>query len=201
MSFFLATPVVLAVLWLQRPDRFRRYVRLLIGLWACALVFFTLSPTVPPWLASAKGMIGPVTRIVAPIGLHVPIFDPAVLWERGVRLANDLAAFPSLHEAMTLLIAIFFWPTARRPVRVLLALYPLAMAFTLIYTGEHYVTDLVGGALLTVLVVMVEARVAELRSARGAARADREHRGRARALGADDQPAVRAGLAHDRVRP
>jgi membrane-associated phospholipid phosphatase len=37
-----------------------------------------------------------------------------------------------------------------------LAAYPLAMAFALVYTGEHYVTDLVAGALLTAVVCLVE---------------------------------------------
>ena len=156
MSFFVATPTILAVLWFRRPAAFTRYVILLVGVWFMSLVMFTAVPTRPPWLASSKGMIGPVTRIVEPIGAHVPIFDTTNLWERGLRLANDLAAFPSVHEAMTLLIAVFFWRRARRPVRVLLALYPLAMAFALVYAGEHYVVDLLGGAGLTVTVVVAE---------------------------------------------
>jgi membrane-associated phospholipid phosphatase len=201
LSYFLVTPTVLAVLWLRRPELFARYVRLLLGMWFVALAFFLLLPTIPPWLASAKGMIGPVTRLVGPIGTHVPLFDPATLWERGMRLANDLAAFPSLHEGMTILLAVFFWARSRAWVRVLLAAYPLAMAFALVYTGEHYVADLLGGVLLVAGVVAVEKRLPQLRSVRGARLADRVGPGPARALVADDQPAVRAGAAHDWVRP
>ena len=201
LSFFLATPVTLAVLWLRRPEVFRRYVILLVGLWTAALAFFTLTPTIPPWLASAKGYIGPVIRLVGPVSAHMPLFDPATLWERGVRLANDLAAFPSMHEGMTVLLVVMVWPLVRRPWRVLLVLYPLAMAFALVYTGEHYVTDLVGGALLVAAVVAVERYVVRLRSTRGAELVDLGSPGRARVVGADDQPAVRAGFAHNRVRP
>ncbi|MES1248334.1 MAG: phosphatase PAP2 family protein [Actinomycetota bacterium] len=199
LSYFLVTPVTLAVLWLRRPEIFRRFVILLVGLWFSALAFFTLTPSTPPWLAGGEGKIGPVTRLVGPVSAHLPFLDPSVLWERGVRLANDLAAFPSLHEAMTILLAVMLWPLAGRRWRVLLVLYPLAMAFSLVYTGEHYVVDLAGGGLLVAAVVAVERFVVRLRSTDGAELAHLGSPGRARALGTDDQPAVCAGAAHDWV--
>jgi membrane-associated phospholipid phosphatase len=73
------------------------------------------------------------------------------------------------------------------------------MAFALVYFGEHYVADLIGGALLAAFVVAAE-RYVRLRSERERPVPARALAGRARALGADDQPAVRARLAHDRVR-
>ena len=113
----------------------------------------------PPWLASAKGMIGPSDRLVGQIGQRFPWFDGSTLWERGLHLANDLAAFPSLHEGMTVLVAVALWRRVPSGWRLLLAAYPLAMAFSLVYTGEHYVTDLVAGALCTALVCFVEPRL------------------------------------------
>jgi membrane-associated phospholipid phosphatase len=44
-----------------------------------------------------------------------------------------------------MLICLFFWKGASRRKRVLLVAYPLAMAFTLVYTGEHFVIDIVMG--------------------------------------------------------
>jgi membrane-associated phospholipid phosphatase len=89
-----------------------------------------------------------VSRLIGPIGLYVPSFmDSTPLWDRGVKFGNDLAAFPSLHEGMTVLIGIVFWSCSRWWIRVLLVAYPLAMAWALVYSGEHYVVDLVGGAL------------------------------------------------------
>jgi membrane-associated phospholipid phosphatase len=52
-----------------------------------------------------------------------------------------------LHAATALLFAIFMWKRVRRSVRVLLALYPAAMTFTLVYTGEHYVLDVLAGVI------------------------------------------------------
>jgi len=46
--------------------------------------------------------------------------------------------------------------------RVLLVLYPLAMAFALVYSAEHYVLEVVMGAIYTVVVIRLVDRV-ELR--------------------------------------
>jgi membrane-associated phospholipid phosphatase len=44
-----------------------------------------------------------------------------------------------------LLIALFLWRLVPRWARVPLALYPPAMAFALVYSGEHYLVDCVAG--------------------------------------------------------
>lgn len=159
MSFFLVTPILLGILWLLDRPAFRSYARQLTLLSFLAVAFFTAMPTMPPWLASATGSIGPSDRLIGQIGARFPWFDGSTLWERGLHLANDLAAFPSLPEGMTVLVAVALWRRVPRVVRPLLAAYPLAMAFALVYTGEHYVTDLVAGALCTALVCFVEPRL------------------------------------------
>ena len=65
-----------------------------------------------------------------------------------------MAAVPSLHTAFALLIAITLWPVAPRRLRPLVALYPLAMGFTLVYTGEHYVFDVLLGWIYTAAAVL-----------------------------------------------
>jgi membrane-associated phospholipid phosphatase len=106
-----------------------------------------------------KGMLNGVTRIVGEVSIRVHPFDATPLWERGVRLANDLAAFPSLHEAMTVLFVFILWRRARWWLRIPLVLYPLAMAFALVYSGEHYVIDLVGSVALAVAVRIAEPKL------------------------------------------
>jgi membrane-associated phospholipid phosphatase len=61
---------------------------------------------------------------------------------------------PSLHAAYTLLIALFLWRLAPRWGRVLLAAYPLAMAFALVYTAEHYFSDILVGWVLQCCVLL-----------------------------------------------
>jgi len=159
MPYFIVTPIVLMVLWLGDRPAFRRYARCLTLLSFASVACFTAWPSMPPWLAAQKGMIGPTDRLVGTVGERFPWWDPTPLWERGLRLANDLAAFPSLHEGMTVLLVLLLWHKVPRWFRLPLALYPLAMGFALVYSGEHYVTDLVAGAALTVLDVRLEPRL------------------------------------------
>lgn len=70
----------------------------------------------------------------------------------GQAAANEVAAIPSLHAAITLLVTLFLWPIVRRRWRPLLVAYPLVMAFSLVYSAEHYLTDILIGSALTTVV-------------------------------------------------
>jgi membrane-associated phospholipid phosphatase len=59
--------------------------------------------------------------------------------------SNPVAAMPSLHTAFATLVALTIAARFRSRWRYLLVLYPVAMGFTLVYCGEHYVLDLVAG--------------------------------------------------------
>jgi membrane-associated phospholipid phosphatase len=52
---------------------------------------------------------------------------------------------PSLHSAYALLVTLFLWRMTTRWLKPLLALYPLAMTFALVYGAEHYVVDCIAG--------------------------------------------------------
>jgi hypothetical protein len=63
----------------------------------------------------------------------------------GQASVNLVAAIPSLHSALTAMISIFLWRRVRRGWRPLLVAYPLAMAFVLVYSAEHFVVDILLG--------------------------------------------------------
>ena len=146
MSYFLATYVVAGLLWFVARDRFRRYVATVTLLAAMGFATFALFPAAPPWLASREGALEWTTRAIGPITGEVPFVAVSFegLYERGAEYANPVAAVPSLHAAYTLLIALALWRLYPQ-VRPLLAVYPLAMAFALVYTAEHYVVDVLLG--------------------------------------------------------
>jgi membrane-associated phospholipid phosphatase len=78
--------------------------------------------------------------------------------EKGAAYSNPVAAMPSLHAAIPMMLALFFWSRARWWLRAVLASYVLAMAVTLVYTGEHYVIDeLLGWAYAALSVTAVHA--------------------------------------------
>lgn len=163
VSYFLATYLLAGALWVFARDRFRRYVSAVALLAGMAFVTFALFPAAPPWLASREGVLEQTTRLIGPISGDVPFLSLSFegLYERGSEYANPVAAVPSLHAAYTLLFSIALWPLANRLARVLLAAYPAAMAFSLVYTAEHYLVDILLGWTYTLAAVWAVARVAE----------------------------------------
>jgi hypothetical protein len=133
-----------------------------------AFVTFALFPAAPPWLASREGILEETTRLIGPISGDIPFLALSFegLYERGTEYANPVAAVPSLHAAYTLLFSLALWPFASRAVRALLAAYPPAMAFALVYTAEHYLVDILLGWAYTLAAVWVIARIADRLAAR-----------------------------------
>ena len=62
---------------------------------------------------------------------------------------------PSLHAGIAFMVAIYGIQKLRTPWRFLLVAYPLTMSFALVYYGEHYVIDVIAGALFAVAVLAV----------------------------------------------
>ena len=167
VSYFLSTYLVAAALWFFAPDRFRRYVAVVALLAMMGFATYALFPAAPPWMASESGHLEPTTRLVGYVWSEIPIAHFNSLFERGSQYANPVAAVPSLHAAYTMLIALFFWRSAGRG-RGLLALYPVAMTFALVYTAEHYVVDVLLGWVYAVAAFVAVAAGARLLARRRA---------------------------------
>ncbi|GAA2740520.1 phosphatase PAP2 family protein [Kitasatospora cinereorecta] len=169
MSHFFATFVLLAVLWRRRHDRFRALLALYLAVTFAGFATYVLYPADPPWLTSVQGHLPEVTRIVSAVLDQIGLPRAGSLFENGSRFANDVAAMPSLHAAYPMMLALFFWPTAGRALRVLLVAYPLAMAFTLVYGAEHFVIDILAGWTYAVVLSFALRRLAARRQARATA--------------------------------
>jgi hypothetical protein len=146
-SHFVTIYVVAAVLWIRNRPAWAAFMRRWMLLTFAGLSTYMLWPAAPPWWAAKYGLIEPVARISSrgwtAIGLHGAgnIMNHAQLG------SNPVAAMPSLHFAFSLCAVSFFFTRVRKRFIPLLCLYPLAMGFTLSYTGEHHVTDMIAGAL------------------------------------------------------
>ncbi len=167
LSYFVVPITIAAALWRYAHWAFRRYVSLWIGLSFMALATYALYPASPPWLASRHGFLPHVSRIATYMTRHVGVDLTRVMGSQ--HFVNKVAAVPSLHAATALLICLFFWSWPRRG-RWLLALYPLAMGWSLVYLGEHYVSDVLLGWLYAVLVFVIGNRVFDWYGRRAAAR-------------------------------
>jgi membrane-associated phospholipid phosphatase len=155
-SHFVVMPVVALVLWIVNRARFRVWMRMVVALAIAGVTTYFVYPLVPPWMASSGGAFpGPaVGRYTTDgfdlIGMHLV----GVALDQGQYLANPVAAMPSLHMGYATLVVGFFWWNKTWWQRVLLASYPLAMAFSLVYGGEHYVTDELAGVAYAVAILL-----------------------------------------------
>src|SRR5581483_11659102 len=153
------------VLWLVSRTAYLRYVTALLGMSFFAFVAFLLMPSGPPWYAQDHGAVTGVTKIISstlPSALS-PYYQSLN--------ATPLAAMPSLHMAfpvLSLRALVSVWP--RRG--WLFALWCVAVMFSIVYLGEHYVIDALAGTLLAVLswVVLMRVVVPRVPALRGARR-------------------------------
>lgn len=141
LHFF--TPLLLAfVLWQWRPALYWRFVSSYLALCYAAFATYLIYPAAPPWWAANERRLPPVYRLLGlvPFGR---VGEPVILVERFFR-PNPVAAIPSLHAAAPVLV----WLVGLRVWRRwgwLLLVYPLAMAWAVVYLGEHYAVDVLAG--------------------------------------------------------
>jgi hypothetical protein len=191
MTHFFVVWVVAAVLWRVSRQRFRRYALLIVALTVAAFLTYWLYPAQPPWLAGDGVRLSVVDRIVPLIWdqLGVPTIQSAY---ENSSFVNTVAAMPSLHAAYPFMLMLFFWP-AGKLVRILLGAYTLAMAFTLVYGGEHFVVDIVVGWGMALLTYAVVAWAVHFTSAQASPGEDER--------AAADRAGVAVGSARSESRP
>jgi uncharacterized membrane protein SirB2 len=165
LSHFFVALTVAAVLWKVNHASFRRFAAFFVALTLLGFLTYAAFPAAPPWLASQTQHLAPTARVIDEMWTHVGLRSGAHTLSATSDLANPVAAMPSLHAAYPMLLLLFFWRRAGRW-RWLLALYPLAMGFTLVYAAEHYVVDILFGWLYAVVVYVVGSHVADWWAAR-----------------------------------
>lgn len=154
-----------------RRSAFRAYLAGSIAIMALGLLLYAVLPTSPPWLEATvdDGML--VHRITRasnagetrdPEQIYTFFTDP-----------NPIAAMPSLHTAISVLMAAALW-RVRPALGVAGGVYALAMGFSLIYLGEHYLIDVLAGAALSIAIAVVAGRWLTDRRVRWSGLADRE---------------------------
>lgn len=149
-SHFLVGLSVAAVLWVRDRAEWVRWMRRYLMICFGALVVYVLYPMAPPWMASREGLVGEVTRITGRgwDDLGIGRFDLVL---QGV--GNPVAAMPSLHAGIAFLVAAYAVQRLRSPWRWTLLAYPALMSLALVYYAEHYVIDIVAGAVLALAVL------------------------------------------------
>jgi membrane-associated phospholipid phosphatase len=158
---FLFPIAVGMVLWLVDRTKFLRFTVAVLAMSFAAFVFFLLLPTAPPWYAHNLGLLPGVHDL-----LHGTL--PSAISPYFQRLdADPVAAFPSLHAAYPTLGALALWQVSRRTALFMVP-WCLAVWFSVIFLGQHYLIDVTGGIILAaatwaIMMFVVVPRVAAFR--------------------------------------
>jgi membrane-associated phospholipid phosphatase len=145
VTHFVSIPLVTGVVWFCMRDRFAAWVAAVLVFTTVGVGVYVVYPAAPPWLASSRGELGEVTRISSPGWeyLHLDVVGRLIV--SGQEGSNPVAAMPSLHAGSAMLVALVVWPFVKSLWRAALLVYVMLMAVALVYTGEHYVVDVVAG--------------------------------------------------------
>jgi hypothetical protein len=124
-AHFLLTGVFFLWLYRRAPDGFRLFRNAFLVTTAIALVVHWRFPTAPPRLAGV-GLVHPGLGLAG--------------------LSNPVAAVPSLHAGWALGVGVGVVRYARSLAwRLAGAVYPAAICFTIVATGNHFVLDAAAG--------------------------------------------------------
>jgi membrane-associated phospholipid phosphatase len=171
-SHFVVALAAAAVLWVRARERWGAFMRRWFFLCAVGLLTYFLYPAAPPWWAARQGMLEEIGRISTRGWRAMGMHGAGNMLNAGQIASNPVAAMPSLHTAFALFVVVFFMASVRRRWWPLLLAYPLAMTFTLVYTGEHYVIDVLVGFVYVALTFLVVGLAERWWAARRARRAE-----------------------------
>ncbi len=148
-SHFLIFLVVGVFIWIDNREKFYQYATGLSVVMFFGILGYILIPTAPPWIASNMLVIPKFERIIIHVYRDLPttllaIFD-----------TNPVAAMPSIHAAFPFFIFLFTLKNYKLRYKVISFIYFLLVTFTITYCGEHYLTDVLAGCVVSIVALFL----------------------------------------------
>jgi hypothetical protein len=149
--WFAVPHCTVAYVWWRRPERFPAAAVRMYTVFDLGAAFYWAIPTAPPWYAAQTGRLREsdherVRRMMIEYGEEFWGDRWPALYD--LLGGNPLAAMPSLHFATSLMAAHLLTEVGPASGTAGVA-YAVTLGIALVYLGEHYAADLLGGALLT----------------------------------------------------
>lgn len=119
----------------RRNDLFLRYRNALIVTNVIGLVGHLAFPLAPPRMLDGFIDYG---ETIGPNPYDLP----------GSEAANEFAAMPSLHVAWAILVGVALWKMIGRVFKLVAVLHPIITSLVVVATANHYVIDVLLGAVL-----------------------------------------------------
>jgi hypothetical protein len=145
-----ASPVLIGVLvWRLREPSYWRYMWSFVLVSYAAFATFVVFPAAPPWMAARDHFIPAIQPVSDQVWNALAVHSVPNLYDKFA--PNQVAAVPSLHSAYPLLVALFIAKLFGRRWGAVAMVYPIGVWFGVVYLGEHYVFDVLGGILYAVV--------------------------------------------------
>jgi hypothetical protein len=142
--------------YVRSRERYRVYRNALLISAVVGLLFYVFFPVAPPRLLPEWGFVDTVA-----------LLNPENYNLQPGFLVNHYAAVPSLHVGWALLVGIALFDVDHRvPVRVFAVLLPLAMFFSVVLTANHFIFDIIVGAVIVLAAIGVASVMEDRRLAR-----------------------------------
>ena len=146
-SHFALPLAVGLVLWLSHRTQFLRFTTALMGMAFAAFIIYLLAPTAPPWYAQDQGAICCFNHIIYNLFQELQPHQTPIYQ---LLNPNQVAAFPSLHAAFPFLAFLAVRGVYPRAAWIVLG-WCFIIWFSVVFLGEHYVVDVLGGIVLATL--------------------------------------------------
>jgi len=146
---FLLPIAVGAWLWAKDRVAFRTFGLTLVVLCGLAFATYVVAPTAPPWLAQPAAV-----RHLIEETIQRSSIPSSLVWLYSQHDYNLYAAFPSLHAGFPVVAASAAWSQNRR-VGALLWVWAVIVWVAVVYLGEHYVADVIGGVVYAALAIAI----------------------------------------------
>jgi membrane-associated phospholipid phosphatase len=148
-AYYIAPLVVGLLLWSKDRRQYHRFAASLLTLCALAFLTYAIMPTVPPWLSDPQAIHKITDETIRK--LNLPGLVVAIYLHHDY---NEYAAFPSLHSAFPVVL-LYYGRRCGRLLGAALVGYAVLVWLSVVYLGEHYVADILGGVTYAVVAIAV----------------------------------------------
>ncbi len=151
-------PVPLAFalyLYFKNKELFVKFSLTFLLVNIAGFVVYYLYPAAPPWYVKLYGFqlhIG-VPGNTAGLGRFDNITGVHVFSSLYEKNANVLAAMPSLHASYPVIVLYYALKNGMKTASAVFVIFMLGIWFSAVYSGHHYLIDVLAGALLAVVII------------------------------------------------
>ncbi len=140
VTFWPIIAVTGVTLYVCDRSKYTYYRNVLLLSFVLALILYSAFPLAPPRYLVEYGFVDTIQK-----------FGPTWYGSRDMQVFyNAFAAMPSLHFAWTILFGVLFLRSKYIWIKPLGIIYPSMTFFAITITGNHYIVDALGGALVII---------------------------------------------------